>query len=297
MLGHGYWQRRFGGDRAVIGRGITIDSRATEIVGVMPDGFRVVNVEPDVIVPFGFDRSRLTLPGFGLQAVARLKPGVTIAEASADVARMRADLDDVVAAPRHASIRASTRPGASRRHCVRSSEDVVGNVTNALWVLMGTIGIVMLIACANVASLLLVRTEGRQQELAVRAALGAGRGRIVRGLLGRERAARVRWRRAGPGARAHRPARSRQRRARDAAAPERNRPRRTRTRVHAGDFPAVGAALRPDAGAAVRRSTHLPRCCAAGDGRRARAVSVIARATSWWWLRWRWRSCCSWARG
>ena len=182
MLGHGYWRRRFGGDRAVIGRGITIESRATEIVGVMPEGFRVVNVEPDLIVPFGIDRSRLTLPGFGLQAVARLKPGVTIAEASADVARMVPIwMTSWPAAP-------SVNPRVYETWRITPAlrplaQDVVGNVTNALWVLMGTIGIVMLVACANVASLLLVRTEGRQQELAVRAALGAGRGRIVRGLL------------------------------------------------------------------------------------------------------------------
>jgi len=182
MLGHGYWRRRFGGDRAVVGRGITIESRATEIVGVMPEGFRVVNVEPDVIVPFGIDRSRLTLPGFGLQAVARLKTGVTIADASADVARMVPIwMTSWPAAP-------SVNPRVYETWRITPAlrplaQDVVGNVTNALWVLMGTIGIVMLVACANVASLLLVRTEGRQQELAVRAALGAGRGRIVRGLL------------------------------------------------------------------------------------------------------------------
>ena len=97
MLGHGYWRRRFGGERAVIGRGITIESRATEIVGVMPEGFRVVDVEPDLIVPFGIDRSRLTLPGFGLQAVARLKPGVDHRGSERRRGAHGADLDDVVA--------------------------------------------------------------------------------------------------------------------------------------------------------------------------------------------------------
>jgi putative ABC transport system permease protein len=182
MLGYGYWLRRFGGDRSVIGRGITVGSSPREIVGVMPEGFRIVNVEPELIAPIGFNRSRLTLPGFGLQAVARLKPGVTMAEASADVARMVPIwMTSWPAAPSvNPRVYESWRITPALRPL---KEDVVGNVTNALWVLMGTIGIVMLIACANIASLVLVRAEGRQQELAVRAALGAGRGRIVRGLV------------------------------------------------------------------------------------------------------------------
>ena len=75
MLGHGYWLRRFGGDRTVLGRQITVESQPREIVGVMPEGFRVVDAEPDLIVPFGVDRSRLTLPGFGLQGVGPAEAG------------------------------------------------------------------------------------------------------------------------------------------------------------------------------------------------------------------------------
>ena len=78
MLSHGYWQRRFGGEPSVIGRRIIVDSRPREIVGVMPAGFRLVNADPEVVVPLAFDRSRQTLPGFAFQAVARLKPGVTL---------------------------------------------------------------------------------------------------------------------------------------------------------------------------------------------------------------------------
>jgi putative ABC transport system permease protein len=179
MLSYGYWQRRFGGDRSVIGRNVTVDSRPREIIGVMPKGFRFVNADFDLIVPFAFDRSRLRLFGFGLQCVARLKPGITVGAADADIARL-------------VPVWINSWPGGNPRiyeswritPALRLlQQDVVGTVGSVLWVLMGTIGIVMLIASANVANLLLVRAEARQQELAVRAALGAGWGRIVRALL------------------------------------------------------------------------------------------------------------------
>jgi len=182
MIGYGYWQRRFGGDRSIIGRAITMDSLPREVVGVMPEGFRVVTAEPDVIRPLGLDRGRAILPGFAFPAVGRLKPGLTIADANADVARLVPIWNRSWPAfpgvnPR---IYESWRIAPALRPL---KDDVVGNVASALWVLMATIGIVMLIACANVANLLLVRAERRQQELAVRAALGAGWGRIARALL------------------------------------------------------------------------------------------------------------------
>src|SRR5215467_13927667 len=88
MLSYGYWQRRFGGDRTVIGRNITLNSRPREIVGVMPQGFRFINADSDLIVPLAFDRSKLILAGFGFHGIGRLKPGVTTEQANADVARM-----------------------------------------------------------------------------------------------------------------------------------------------------------------------------------------------------------------
>src|SRR5450432_1401402 len=88
MLGYGYWQRRFGGERSVIGRSIVVESRPREIVGVMPQGFRFANDEAELILPVRFDRSRLILAGFGYQGIARLRPGLTIAQANADIARM-----------------------------------------------------------------------------------------------------------------------------------------------------------------------------------------------------------------
>src|SRR4030095_1588448 len=141
----------------------------------MPEGFRFVNADFDVILPMRFDRSRVILPGFGFQSVARLKAGVTNTEARADVARMVPIwMASWPAAPTvNPRIYESWRIAPALRPL---KQDVIGNVRNALWVLMGTIGIVMLIACANVANLLLVKAEGRRQEFAVRAALGAGWG-------------------------------------------------------------------------------------------------------------------------
>src|SRR5215831_3520746 len=182
MLSYGYWQRRFGGDRSAIGRNVMVDSRAREIVGVMPQGFRFVNADFDLVVPLAFDRSKLRLPGFGFQCVARLKSGVTIAKANADIARLTPIwMNSWPAAP---GVNPHIYEGWRIAPGVRPlKEDVTGSVGNVLWVLMGTIGIVLLIASANVANLLLVRAEARHQEFAVRAALGAGSGRIVREML------------------------------------------------------------------------------------------------------------------
>jgi predicted permease len=182
MLSYGYWQRRFGGDPGVIGRSITVDSQSRQIVGVMPRGFRVVDSDRDLIIPIALQRSHLILAGFGLRGIARLKPGVSIREADADLTRLLPVWMDSW----------SNGPGTNGKvyqtwritPAFRPLKDeVVGNVGDVLWVVMGTIGLVMLIACANVTNLLLVRANARQQELAVRAALGAGRGRIVRELL------------------------------------------------------------------------------------------------------------------
>lgn len=182
MLGYGYWQRRFGGDRSVIGREITIDSVARQIVGVMPRGFQIADQNFDVIAPLAITRSHLILAGFGMQGVARLKPGVTIRQANADLTHLLPVwMDSWSNGP-------GTNPHIYETWRITPAlrplkDDVVGNVGDVLWVVMGTIGLVMLIACANVTNLLLVRANARQQELAVRAALGGSAARIVRGLL------------------------------------------------------------------------------------------------------------------
>lgn len=182
MLSYGYWQRRFGGDPKVIGRDLLVDSRPREIVGVMPRGFRFADTEFDVIEPYQFNRGKLILAGFGFRGIARLKPGVTIAQANADLTRMLSIwMDSFTNGP-------GTNPHFYETWKITPllrplKLEVVGNVSEALWIVMATIGLVMLIACANVANLLLVRVEARQQELAVRAALGASWQRIVSGLL------------------------------------------------------------------------------------------------------------------
>ncbi len=182
ILPHGYWQSRFGGDPAVVGRRLVVDGEAREVIGVMPRHFRFLDRSASLIVPLQIDRSKVYLGSFSYQAVARLKPGATIDDASADIARMLPLALERFPAPpgfnkkmfEEARIAPNLRP---------FKRDLVGDVGKVLWVLMGTIGMVLLIACANVANLLLVRTEGRQQELAVRAALGAGWGQIARELL------------------------------------------------------------------------------------------------------------------
>ncbi len=179
MLANTYWKRRYGGDASVIGRTLIVDARPRTVIGVMPAGFRFLNETPDVILPLRFDRSSLRLGAFNYLALGRLKPGVTIAQATADVARMIPIWLNAWPAPAGFDKQAFDRVPALRP----LKRDVVGDIGNVLWVLMGTVGIVLLIACANVANLLLVRGEGRQQELGVRAALGAGWRRIARGLL------------------------------------------------------------------------------------------------------------------
>lgn len=182
MLSYGYWQRRFGGDPGVVGRTIRVDSQPRVIAGVMPRGFRVVNYDFDLLVPLAFDPVKQSLAGFGYRGIARLRPGVTISQADADVARLLNLWMD-----------SWTNGPGSDPHFYETwkitpalqplKQEVVGSIGNVLWVVMATIGLVMLIACINVANLLMVRADGRQQELAVRSALGAGRWRIARELL------------------------------------------------------------------------------------------------------------------
>jgi len=182
ILTYGYWQRGFGGDRAILGRALTINARPHTVIGVMPAAF-VFQRDPDLILPERFERSQLFLgPILGYQTVARLKPGVTIEEANADAARMLGIW--LHTWPPNPGIDLKVFQNARLAPRLQPlKQDVVGDIGTALWVVMGTLGLVLLIACANVANLLLVRAEARQQELAIRAALGAGWRRLAREML------------------------------------------------------------------------------------------------------------------
>jgi predicted permease len=184
ILSYAFWQRRFGGDEGVLGRTLSLDSQPAQIVGVMPREFRFLDraAQPDVILAVPLDRAKQVTGSFAYQALARLKPGVTAAEARADLERAL-------------TIWADSWPlccGATKEQLMQSriapvvrplKDDVVGGIASALWLIMGAIGAVLLVACANIANLVLVRADARRQELAVRAALGAVPARIARELL------------------------------------------------------------------------------------------------------------------
>jgi putative ABC transport system permease protein len=182
LVTYGYWQRKFGGDPAAVGRRIVADGEANEIIGVLPQSFRFLDEKADLIFPFRFDPAKTMLGNFSYSGIARLKPGVSMAQANSDVARMIPIVNTKFPAPPGFSVKLF-----EQAHILPNvkplKEEVVGSLGTVLWVLMGSIGVVLLIACANVANLLLVRAEARQQELAIRAALGAGSRRIAAELL------------------------------------------------------------------------------------------------------------------
>jgi putative ABC transport system permease protein len=183
ILTYGYWKKKFGGSPTVLGQSVILDGKSHEIIGILPQRFHFLDTnDPSVIIPFRFDRDKTLLGNFSYEGLARLKPGVTMEQASADIARMLPIVSSTFAAPPGFSpkIFEAARIGPNLRPL---KNDVIGDVSNTLWVLMGSIGLVLLIACANVANLLLVRIEGRRQELAVRSALGASPYRIAGELL------------------------------------------------------------------------------------------------------------------
>jgi len=186
MLAYGYWQKRFGGDPNILGKSIEVNNSSTQIVGVMPPGFKFGDTPADLIGVFRLNRAQMIPPPFCCNGIARLREGVTLEQANADLERMLPLWLDRF-----------PFPGATGRTAKEIyldtwqitptlrpfKDDVIGGVRDVLWVVMAMIGIVLLIASANVANLLLVRGETRALELDVRAALGAGSWRIARSLL------------------------------------------------------------------------------------------------------------------
>ena len=182
MLSDGYWRSHFGSDSSVLGRHLLIEGNPVSIIGVLPPSFEFMDQKTDLLIPMRFDRAKTNLGVFSFRGVGRLKRGVTLKQAGADLARILPLVMERFPPPagytlkmyEDARIAPNLRP---------LKDDVIGDIGNTLWMLMATVGIVLLIACANVANLLLVRTEARHQELAVRAALGADAARIARELL------------------------------------------------------------------------------------------------------------------
>jgi predicted permease len=172
LISHNYWMRAFGGSPSAIGQGLMVNGVNREVIGVLPERFTFLRGDPQIIVPMQLDRATTHAAGFNYQGVARLKPGISIEQANADVERLLPSLTQRFKLP----------PGFTQKmfddarfgSLVRPLDiDVVGDIGNMLWILLGTVGLVLLVACANVANLFLVRAEARQQELAIRLALGA----------------------------------------------------------------------------------------------------------------------------
>jgi predicted permease len=181
MITYGYWRSKFGGDGSVIGKTIELDGKPNTIIGVLPERFHFLDMTSlGILLPLRPRRQR----GYNYFAVARLKPGVTLEEASADVARMiPMEIEGDPAAEAQLGLKKWFKESRIAPNLQPLKQYIIGDVDKVLWILMGGIGLVLLIACANVANLLLVKVQGREQELAIRAALGGSPGRIAGGLL------------------------------------------------------------------------------------------------------------------
>jgi predicted permease len=180
VIGEALWRSRFGGARDVLGRKLVVSGRDYDIIGVMPTSFRFPNPDVRLWLPMNADPNDLDQGGFNHEAVARLKPGVSVDAAQRDFASVL---------PRVAELYPTFARGMSTKMVMDQAkptpllvplkDDMVGDISRTLWMVAATAILVLVVTCANVANLLLVRADGRHRELSVRAALGAGQRRIL----------------------------------------------------------------------------------------------------------------------
>ncbi len=180
VLSDGFWESRFARDPSVLGRTLDVNGRSTIIVGVMPPDFGHPDRDARFWLPHRIDPNRAQLAAFGTLGVGRLADGATIEALDTELAGLVSRLEEYFpedgAAEFLRQVNLTAIPMPLR-------DELVGEVDDTLWILLGTVGFVLLIACANVANLLLVRAEGRQRELALRVAIGAGRAHVLRTFL------------------------------------------------------------------------------------------------------------------
>ena len=180
LISEGLWRSRFGADPRILGRTLEVNGRSHEIIGVMPQRFRFPKSETQLWLPLQLDPNAQFAGGFNYDGIARLKPGIAPTDASRDFASVL---------PRMVELYPNLAPGVSSQMLLEQAKpipylaplksDLTGGIAKTLWIVAAAAGVVLLVACANVTNLILVRADGRQRELAVREALGAGRGRVL----------------------------------------------------------------------------------------------------------------------